>query len=130
MNALSALFQKRIDGDDALLRLAARRFAQAGLAAEIYAGSAEELEHGLTLAPAEPCLPMVHLDRRMDVLNPAHRRMIRNLAARFRGRVRGFVVHDNARMSDHTADLVSVLRTFDHDDLGFLPPDQPCLFLE
>jgi hypothetical protein len=34
---LHALFQRRVDGDDALLRLARLRFEQAGLAAEVYA---------------------------------------------------------------------------------------------
>ena len=32
-----ALFQQRVDGDDALLRLAGLRFAQMGMAAEVYA---------------------------------------------------------------------------------------------
>ena len=38
------LFQKRFEGDDALLELARRRFEQAGLGAEMYAGTPEELE--------------------------------------------------------------------------------------
>ena len=48
---LRALFQRRVDGDDALLRLARLRFAQAGLAAEVYADTPEQLEWVLGFAP-------------------------------------------------------------------------------
>jgi hypothetical protein len=49
---LHALFQQRVDGDDALLRLARLRFEQFGLAAEVYGGSAGELDHTLALCRA------------------------------------------------------------------------------
>ena len=49
---LHALVQRRIDGDDALLRLARLRFEQAGLAAEAYAGFPEELEGLLAFTPS------------------------------------------------------------------------------
>src|ERR1019366_7467093 len=38
-----ALFQKRIEGDDSLLRLAGLRFRQTGLGTEVYAGTPDEL---------------------------------------------------------------------------------------
>ena len=50
-HALHALFQRRVDGDDAPLRLARLRFEQFGLAAEIHGGSAAELEHTLAFVP-------------------------------------------------------------------------------
>lgn len=58
-----ALFQRRVEGDDALLELAGLRFAQAGLAAEVYAGTPGELEHVLRFLPPHPYLPVVHLNR-------------------------------------------------------------------
>lgn len=39
-----ALFQKRIEGDDALLQLAGLRFKEAGLGTEFYAETTAELD--------------------------------------------------------------------------------------
>ena len=57
------LFVQPVSGDGALLRLARLRFAQAGMPAEVYAGSSEQLEGMLRWAPDSPVLPTVHLDR-------------------------------------------------------------------
>src|SRR4029450_3551656 len=65
---LHALFQRRIDGDDALLRLARLRFEQAGLAAEVYADDPGQLEWVLGFAPPSPHRPVIHLDRRVNLL--------------------------------------------------------------
>jgi len=50
--AVHALFQQRIAGDDALLRLAGLRFAQMGVAAEVYADTPDQLEYVLRFVPA------------------------------------------------------------------------------
>jgi hypothetical protein len=102
---LHALFQRRIDGDDALLRLARLRFEQAGLAAEAYAGSPDELEGLLAFAPAGARPPTVHLSRQIDVLRPADRRAVADFARRFGGRVSGFVVHDRADLPGRLDEL-------------------------
>ena len=52
-----ALFQQRVDGDEALLRLAGLRFAQMGTAAEVYADTPDQLEHVLRFVPPHPRLP-------------------------------------------------------------------------
>ena len=62
-----ALFQQRIAGDDALLKLAGLRFAQMGVAAEVYAGTPEQLENVLRFVPAHARLPVVHLNRGVNV---------------------------------------------------------------
>jgi hypothetical protein len=46
-----ALFQQRVDGDDALLKLAGLRFAQMGMAAELYANTPDQLEAVLQFVP-------------------------------------------------------------------------------
>jgi hypothetical protein len=97
---LRALFQKRLEGDDALLRLAKLRFEQAGLAAEVYAGSPDELDTVLGFVPSGGPPPTVHLSRRLDLLRQADRDAVATLAQRFAGRVAGFVVHDRADMPD------------------------------
>ena len=124
MTALRALFQQRVDGDHALLRLARLRFRQAGLGAEVYADSPEQLDHMLGFAPTRPCPPMVHLHRGVDVLDAGGRAVVEAFAARFAGRVWGLVVHDKAAMAARTDDLVKALR-----ELGGRP-DRPWLFLE
>ena len=103
------LFQKRIDGDDALLQLARLRFAQAGLAAEVYANSVEELEWVLGFVGAHPHLPVVHLPRGLDLLQESSRAEVTRFATRFAGRISGLVVHDRTEMGSRTDALVAAL---------------------
>src|SRR5436190_1895207 len=65
---LHALFQRWVEGDDALLRLARLRFEQAGLAAEAYADSPDNLDRMLGFVPEGARAPTVHLSRRIDLL--------------------------------------------------------------
>ena len=69
------LFQRRVAGDDALLELAGLRFAQMGVAAEVYADTPAELEHVLRFVSPHPYLPVVHLNRGVNVLNEPSRRV-------------------------------------------------------
>jgi hypothetical protein len=121
---LRALFQRRVDGDDALLQLARLRFAQAGLAAEVYADTPEQLERVLSFAPSQPHLPIVHLSRQINLLDERGRAVVETFAARFAGRVAGMVVHDKAEMATRTGALVAGIA-----GLG-LRPDGPMLYLE
>src|SRR6516225_6387050 len=80
-----ALFQRRIDGDDALLKLAGLRFAQMGVAAEVYADTPDQLEYVLRFAPSAGRLPVVHLNRGINVLHGRGRAAVAEFAARFAG---------------------------------------------
>jgi sugar phosphate isomerase/epimerase len=126
--AVRALFQRRVDGDDALLELARLRFGQAGLAAEVYADTPEELEWVLGFAPQRPHLPVVHLSRRVNLLEERGRALVETFASRFGGRVAGLVVHDKADMGARTGDLVAGLTEL--GDRLERRPDGPMLFLE
>ena len=95
---LHALFQRRVSGDDALLRLARLRFEQSGLAAEVYGGSAAELEHTLAFVPPDARPPIVHLSRGTNLLREADRETVAALVRQFGNRVSGFVVHDRPDM--------------------------------
>ncbi len=108
--AVRALFQQRVDGDDALLRLAGLRFAQAGLAAEVYADTPEQLERLLGFVAPHPCLPVVHLNRGVNLLHERGRAVVKAFAARFAGRVWGLVVHDKAEMAARRDDVVAAMR--------------------
>jgi hypothetical protein len=126
--ALHALFQRRVDGDDALLRLARLRFDQAGLAAEVYADNPDQLDWILGFAPSSPHRPVVHLSRQVNVLEEPSRAEVERFASRFGGRIGGLVVHDKKEMAGRTDDLVTGLRTLGAR-LG-RGPDGPMLFLE
>jgi hypothetical protein len=125
---LHALFQRRIDGDDALLHLARLRFEQAGLAAEVYAGNPAELEWVLGFAPSSPHRPVVHLNRRVNLLEAAGRAAVAAFAERFAGRVDGLVVHDKQDMAGRTGELLDALRRL--GDRLDRTPGRPLLFLE
>jgi len=107
------LFQRRVAGDDALLELARLRFAQMGVAAEVYADSPEELEHLLRFVPPHPYRPVVHLNRGVNVLNAPSRAVVGEFADRFAGRIAGLVVHDKYEMGEQTDRLLSVMRELD-----------------
>jgi len=123
-----ALFQQRIDGDDALLKLAGLRFAQMGAAAEVYADSPDQLEYVLQFVPSHERLPIVHLSRRVNVLHGRDRAVVREFADRFAGRVAGLVVHDKREMAGNTDRLLAAMRELNAHLCQ--RPDSPLVFLE
>ena len=123
-----ALFQQRVDGDEALLRLAGLRFAQMGTAAEVYADTPDQLEHVLRFVPPHPRLPVVHLSRGVNVLHGRDRAMVKEFADRFAGRVAGLVVHDKREMAAKTDRLLAAMRELNAHLCE--RPGSPLLFLE
>src|SRR6266581_8913131 len=123
-----ALFQQRVDGDEALLRLAGLRFAQMGTAAEVYADTPDQLEHVLRFVPPHPRLPVVHLSRGVNVLHGRDRALVREFADRFAGRVAGLVVHDKREMGAQTDRLLAGMRELNARLCQ--RPDGPLVFLE
>lgn len=123
-----ALFQQRVDGDDALLKLAGLRFAQMGMAAELYANTPDQLEAVLQFVPPHARLPVVHLNRGINVLHRRDRAMVREFADRFAGRVAGLVVHDKREMAAQTDRLLAALRELNAHLCE--RPDGPLVFLE
>jgi hypothetical protein len=126
--AVHALFQQRFAGDDALLKLAGLRFAQMGVAAEVYADTPDQLEYVLRFVPAHARLPVVHLNRGVNVLHERGRSAVREFADRFAGRIAGLVVHDQHDMEAHTERLLAGLREL--DDHLRERSDSPVVFLE
>lgn len=123
-----ALFQKRIDGDDALLRLAGLRFAQAGLGAEVYAHDHRELEWVLGFVPPHAHPPMVHLDRGLNLLREQDRDRVASFARGFAGRVSGLVVHDKGDMAERSDELVSAMAELGREAAA--APGAPLVYLE
>ena len=83
------LFQRRFAGDDALLELAGLRFAQMGVAAELYADTPDELERTLRFVPPHRYLPTVHLNRGINVLREQDRSRVAEFADRGRSGTEG-----------------------------------------
>ena len=122
------LFQRRFAGDDALLELAGLRFAQMGVAAELYADTPDELERTLRFVPPHRYLPTVHLNRGINVLREQDRSRVAEFADRFAGRVAGLVVHDKSEMAAQTDHVVEVMREL---EAGLRErPGRPMVFLE
>jgi hypothetical protein len=128
LGPVHALFQQRVDGDDALLRLAGLRFAQMGMAAEVYAHTPDHLEHVLQFVPSHARLPVVHLSRGINVLHGRDRAVVGEFADRFAGRVAGLVVHDKREMAAQTDRLLAALRELNARLCE--RPDGPLVFLE
>ncbi|MGP7999261.1 MAG: hypothetical protein ACLPKI_18390 [Streptosporangiaceae bacterium] len=128
LEPVHGLFQRRVAGDDALLRLARLRFGQLGLGAEAYAGTPAELDHVLRFVPPHPSLPLVHLDRGVNVLHEPGRAVVAEFARRYAGRVAGLVVHDKREMAAQTDRLLAGMRDL-NARLGERP-DAPLVYLE
>lgn len=123
-----ALFQKRIEGDDALLRLAGLRFRQAGLCPEFHAETPEELAWAMGFRPSADAPAAAHLSRRIDLFKERDRRLILDFAGRFGGRLFGLVVHDQLDFADRFEEASAVLREMDSRLREI--PEGPVLFLE
>lgn len=123
-----AVFQQRFAGDGALLKLAGLRFAQAGLAAEAYADTPDELDRVLGYVPPHPRLPTVHLNRGLNMLRERDRDVVAQFAGAFAGRLSGIVVHDQADMGTQVDSVVAAARELDARLARW--PDAPLVFLE
>jgi hypothetical protein len=124
---LHALFQQRMNGDDALLRLARLRFEQFGLAAEVYGGSPGELDHTLAFVPTQVRRPMVHLPRHIDLLRESDRTAVSAIVRQFGDRVAGFVVHDRLEMPARLGEFQAAATQLSRELVGSGPAQ---LFVE
>lgn len=104
------LFQKRIDGDDALLQLAALRFREARMGAEYYSDSVGELEWLLRFRPFHDAPAVAHLSRDINIFDGSARQLIVDFARSFTGRIYGLVVHDQKDVPSRMSDYIAALR--------------------
>jgi len=123
---LRGVFDRFVSGDDALLQLAGLRFAEAGMQAEPYADTPEQLEQRLRFVPPRPALPTAHLSRFINLLRDDGQRQVQAFTRQFEGRLRGVVVHDQAGMADRIPEVVTAMR----NATAGRSPDTPLVFLE
>ena len=105
-----ALFQKRIEGDDALLHLANMRFKEGGLGTEFYAEAPMELDFLLRFKPTPETPAAVHLSRSIDLFNEDDRMLIIDFARRFKRQVFALVIHDQVEIDTRFDDYCGILQ--------------------
>jgi len=106
---IMGLFQKRIDGDDALLHLAKIRFKESGLCAEFYADTLDELDWLLKFKPVPESSAVAHLHRGINLLEEESQRLITDFASAFAGQIYGLVIHDQIEMAASLDDYLSAV---------------------
>jgi starch synthase (maltosyl-transferring) len=122
-----ALFQKRIEGDNALLELAGMRFREAGLGAEFYAETTAELDWLLRFKPLPDSPAAVHLHRWINVFEEESRKLIIEFAERYKERIFGIVIHDQSEIVSRPGEYVACLHELES---GLKKVGGPCLFIE
>jgi hypothetical protein len=122
------LFEKKIEGDDALLELARLRFREAGLGMECHVETADEVERLLSLRPAPEAPVTVHLSRSLDLFEEHGREQVKKIAQGFRGRIYGIVVHDQKEIAGRFYEYLAIARTLESILQGI--EGSPYLFLE
>ena len=95
-----------------MLRLAQARFEEAGLGAELYPSTPEQLGQQQPFLPAgRPCT--VHLPRGINLLQPEGRDRVLEFAVRCAGRAHGMIVHDQAQFGERPDAAVAALQEVD-----------------
>lgn len=120
-----ALFQKRLEGDDALLALARRRFKEAGLGTEFYAETPAQLDHLLQFKPSQRTPATAHLARGINLLSDHGREMVCRFAGRFRNDVFGLVVHDQGDIATSLDNYITAIKKLARELAGI----QACPYL-
>ncbi|MCP5005947.1 MAG: hypothetical protein GY941_18720 [Planctomycetes bacterium] len=123
-----ALFQKRIEGDDALLKLASLRFQESGLGTEFYADTLDELIWLFRFIPSPESAVVVHLDRNINILEDEGQKLIMEFASSYAGKIYGLVIHDQVEIIDYFSEYIEALQTI-QTRLAALH-DGPYLFIE
>ncbi len=124
---LVMLIKQGIEGDDALLRLAQVRFEEAGLGAELYPVSPDQLRQQLAFRPAgRPCT--AHLPRSLNLLRPEARDHVLVFAAVGARSVEGLIVHDHAQFGDRPDEVAAAFHDMDRRLAEI--PNGPRLFVE
>ena len=104
------LFEQRIAGDDSLLKLAARRFQEAGMGTEMHASSSEQLEWLLGFRLSDAPL-VLHLPRDESLLASHSVERILRFARGFAGRLRGMVLHDERALVSQSEQYLAAARS-------------------
>ncbi|MGF1615781.1 MAG: hypothetical protein ACFCVA_18245 [Gammaproteobacteria bacterium] len=119
--------QPPLRGDEALLRLAQTRLAEAGLGGEFYPGSPEHLVTLMAYRPpGQACT--AHLPRDIDLSSEAGQALVGDYAACAAGALYGILVHDQKAFATDPQAVFSAFEAVERR-LGRIP-NAPLLFVE
>ena len=107
------LFQKRIEGDNALLKLASVHFEKIYMGAEFYSESIDELRWLMGFNPISNRLPIVHLNRDLNLFKESDTELILNFAGSFQNRIYGIVIHDQFEIETQFEKFLQLLSEID-----------------
>jgi hypothetical protein len=119
--------QPPLRGDEALLRLAQARLAEAGLGGEFYPGSPEHLAMLMAYRPGGLACT-AHLPRSIDLLSEAGQALICDYATCAAGELYGILVHDQKSFETQPAAVVSAFGAVERRLQGIAKA--PLLFVE
>ncbi len=125
---LLALFQKRIDGDDALLHLANLRFKETGLGTEFYAVTPVELDRLLKFKPKPETPAVAHLRRDINLFEEQGRNLVMDFATKFKDQIFGLVIHDQTEITTRFDEYLAALHEIESRSKKV--PGSPYLFVE
>lgn len=120
------IFNRMIEGDDALLVLAALRFAEAGIGAEMYPWGPEYLPVVRNFLP-DTAVCTIHLAHGLDSTSEMGQEQIFAYARSASGRLRGMVTHDRPSMA---ADPAATMQALARVDDYLRKVNGPALYLE
>jgi hypothetical protein len=126
--ATFAVFNRRVSGDESLLRLGQAEFERAGLGAEIYPAGLQDALWTWSFVPRTSSRHFVHLPRHWDPRSREDRQELLRMAHGLRGRARGLVLHDRLDWGKESAEVLSALGEIDRSLAA--DPEQPWLHLE
>lgn len=122
------LFEKRIEGDDALMELARLRFQQARMGTEMHAATPEQLEAVMRFRPSKDLPVVVHLPRHFNLLSEENCGQIAQMASASAGRIYGMVIHDHRDLVSRSDEFVAAAQKM-QTRLAEIPAC-PLLFVE
>jgi hypothetical protein len=110
---LHAIFHRQVPGDEALLRLAQTRCRAAGLGAEFYPDSPDDLARELPFRTLDEQPVSVHLPRNLRILDETSHDTICAFGRRFAADAAGLVVHDQPETASRFDDYSAAVRRLD-----------------
>jgi hypothetical protein len=122
------LFERRVDGDDCLMKLASRRFLQARMGAEMHAATRQQLEWLMSFRPWPDAPVVLHLPRDLSLVEEATQEQVLGFAGRYAGKLHGMVLHDDQAMVLRKEEYLNAARRMDAELHRMT--QSPMLFIE
>lgn len=122
------LFEQRMAGDEYLMKLASRRFAEAQMGAEMHAATPQQLDWVMGFRPWPEAPVVLHLPRNFNLVEEQTQQQILAFATRFAGKLHGMVLHDHQALVSLKEDCLNAARRL--NEQLYRVSGVPMLFIE